>query len=112
MDRETRRKVEEYRHNEAGPIENNLIDELVGGELDRAGVPPPRDRCSGSVPERSALLLRYIGEAMSPSAPRGGRAEGGGTIRVGAAAVGSSFEPLLLREAGSLAFAGLISAST
>ena len=35
MDRETRRIVESYRRDEAGPIENNLIDELVGGELDR-----------------------------------------------------------------------------
>ena len=35
MDREIRRRVEEYRHTEAGPIENNLIDELVGGDLDR-----------------------------------------------------------------------------
>ena len=33
MDRDTRRAVEEYRHTEAGPIENNLIDELVSGEL-------------------------------------------------------------------------------
>jgi hypothetical protein len=36
MDRETRRSVEEYRRIAAGPIENNLIDELVAGELDRA----------------------------------------------------------------------------
>ena len=31
----------------------------------------------------------------------------GGTIRVGATKAGSSFEPVLLREAGSLAFASL-----
>ena len=35
MDRETRRLVEEFRRNAASPIENNLIDELVAGELDR-----------------------------------------------------------------------------
>ena len=35
MDRETKRAIDEYRRSEAGPIENNLIDELVGGELDR-----------------------------------------------------------------------------
>ena len=35
MDRETRRVIEEYRRNEAGPLENNLIDELHAGELDR-----------------------------------------------------------------------------
>ena len=36
MDRETRRALEEYRRNDAGQIENNLIDELVNGEVDRA----------------------------------------------------------------------------
>jgi peptide/nickel transport system substrate-binding protein len=35
MDRETRRWLEEYRRNEAGPIENTLIDELADAELDR-----------------------------------------------------------------------------
>jgi hypothetical protein len=35
MDRETRRALG-YRRTDAGPIENNLIDELVNGELDRA----------------------------------------------------------------------------
>ena len=35
MDRETRRTIEEFRHNEAGPLENNVIDEFVSGELDR-----------------------------------------------------------------------------
>jgi peptide/nickel transport system substrate-binding protein len=35
MDRESRRRLDEYRR-ETGPIENTLIDELVSGELDRA----------------------------------------------------------------------------
>ncbi|MBA3429408.1 MAG: hypothetical protein H0U07_12690, partial [Actinobacteria bacterium] len=35
MDRDTSRFLEEFRRNEATPIENNLIDELVGGDLDR-----------------------------------------------------------------------------
>ena len=35
MDRENRRLIEDYRRNEAGPLENNLIDELMNGELDR-----------------------------------------------------------------------------
>ena len=30
----TRRAIEDYRRTEAGPLENNLIDELVEGELD------------------------------------------------------------------------------
>ena len=35
MDRETRRKIEEFRREQAGPIENNLIDEWNAGLLDR-----------------------------------------------------------------------------
>lgn len=35
MDRESRRRFEEYRRNEAGPIENTLLDDLADGELDR-----------------------------------------------------------------------------
>src|SRR5436190_19142834 len=35
MDREGRRKFEEYRRSEAGPVENTLIDELLDGEMDR-----------------------------------------------------------------------------
>jgi peptide/nickel transport system substrate-binding protein len=36
MDREARRKFEAYRRS-AGPIENSVIDDLNGGEVDRAG---------------------------------------------------------------------------
>jgi peptide/nickel transport system substrate-binding protein len=36
MDREFRRQLDAFRRDDAGPIENNLIDELAGGELDRA----------------------------------------------------------------------------
>jgi peptide/nickel transport system substrate-binding protein len=36
MDRETRRRIEEFRRTQAGPIENNLIDEWSAGELDRS----------------------------------------------------------------------------
>ena len=35
MDRETRRRLEEYRRSEAGAVENTLLDELAAGELDR-----------------------------------------------------------------------------
>ena len=35
MDREARRRLEEYRRNEAGPFENTLIDEYADGEFDR-----------------------------------------------------------------------------
>jgi len=35
MDRETRRKLDEFRRNEAGPIESTLFDELAEGDLSR-----------------------------------------------------------------------------
>ena len=36
MDSESRRRFEEYRKNEAGPVENTLLDEFADGELDRS----------------------------------------------------------------------------
>src|SRR4051812_8060112 len=36
MDRDDRRRFEEYRRDVAGPIENTLFDELGDGDLDRA----------------------------------------------------------------------------
>jgi peptide/nickel transport system substrate-binding protein len=35
MDRETRRRLEAYRRETAGPVENTLIDELLAGDVDR-----------------------------------------------------------------------------
>jgi len=107
MDRETRRQIEEYRRNEAGPIENNLIDELVGGDLDRQEF-LRRATVFGLGAGTMGLLLRYVGEAEPAfgAATAVGQKKGG-TLRVGATAVGSSFEPVLLREAGSLSLAGL-----
>lgn len=105
MDRETRRAVEEYRHLEAGPIENNLIDELVAGELDRQEF-LRRAAVFGLGAGTMGLLLRYIGEAdLAFAAPVAAKV--GGTLRAGVAAYNSSLEPHGLREAGSLALAGI-----
>ena len=62
MDRSTRRQVDEYRRTEAGPIENNLIDELVAGELDRQEF-LRRATVFGLGAGTIGLLLRYVGEA-------------------------------------------------
>jgi peptide/nickel transport system substrate-binding protein len=35
MDKQSRRKLEQYRGTEAGPVENTLIDEFLAGEMDR-----------------------------------------------------------------------------
>ena len=105
MDREIRRRVEEYRHTEAGPIENNLIDELVGGTW--------IERSSSAA---HLFWARRRDDGTPPQLHRRGRSvrcdeldaqKRGGTIRIGATKAGSSFEPVPLREAGSLAFAAV-----
>ena len=106
MDREIRRRVEEYRHTEAGPIENNLIDELVGGDLDRQEF-LRRASVFGLGVGTMGLLLNYMGEDAAFGATNSIAQKRGGTIRVGATKAGSSFEPVLLREAGTLAFVSL-----
>ena len=105
MDRETQRNVEEYRYNLAGPLENNLIDELVGGELDRQEF-LQRATMFGLGAGTIGLLLRYLGEAdLAQAAPVIGKA--GGTIRLGLPTPASPVEPYLLNDGGTLAFAGL-----
>ena len=106
MDRETKRLVEEFRRNEAGPIENNLIDELVDGELDRQEF-LRRASVFGLGAGTVGMLLRYMGEAEpafgAPMTP----VKVGGTLRVGSVSYNSSLEPFGLREAGSLGLAGI-----
>ena len=83
MDRETRRLVEEFRRNEASPIENNLIDELVAGELDRQDF-LRRAAVFGLGAGTVGLLFKYLGEPEL-GVRRPGRRPGkvGGTLRVG-----------------------------
>ncbi len=106
MDRETRRQIEEYRRSEAGPIENNLIDELVGGELDRQEF-LRRATVFGLGAGTIGALLRYVGEGDLAFGAPAVVQKTGGTIRVGLTAFASSLEPYQLREAGSLALAGI-----
>ncbi len=106
MDRETRRKIEEYRHAQAGPIENNLIDELVDGELDRQEF-LRRATMFGLGAGTIGALLRFVGDADvafgTPLAP----VQAGGTLRVGLTTFGASLEPYKLNEGGALALAGI-----
>lgn len=106
MDRETRRHIEEYRRGEAGPLENNLVDELVGGELDREEF-LQRATMFGLGAGTIGLLLRYAGEAEPAFGATQGPVQQGGTIRVGIPVFGASLEPYLLNEGGALAFAGI-----
>ena len=106
MDRETRRLVEEFRRNDAGPIENNLIDELVAGELDRQDF-LRRAAVFGLGAGTIGMLLRYVGETEPAFGAMLAPAKVGGTLRVGTVAFNSSLEPYGLREAGSLGLAGI-----
>jgi peptide/nickel transport system substrate-binding protein len=105
MDRETRRLVDEFRRNDAGLIENNLIDELIGGELDRQDF-LRRATVFGLGAGTIGMLLRYMGEDVAFGASMA-PAKVGGTLRVGSVAYNSSLEPYGLREAGSLGLAGI-----
>src|SRR5258708_2757438 len=67
MDRETKRAVEEFRRNEAGPIENNLIDELVAGDLSRKAF-LQRGALFGLSAATVGSLLGYAGEAPAEAA--------------------------------------------
>ncbi len=105
MDRETRRLVEEYRQS-AGPLENQLIDELRGGELDREEF-LRRASMWGLSLGTMGLLLKYAGDAdLAFAAPQAQAVKTGGTIRVGLP-TGGSLEPYLLNDGGSLALSGI-----
>ena len=108
MDRETRRALEEYRRNDAGPIENNLIDELVNGEVDRAEF-LRRGTMFGLSAGIIGSALAFVGEAGA--APTTGQQLGavkaGGVIRLGIPTPSSPVEPYLLNDGGTLAFAGI-----
>lgn len=105
MDRDIQRQLDEYRINQAGPLENSLIDDLAAGELDRKEL-LARASMFGLSVGTIGLLLKSVGEADPAfAATRAGKS--GGTIRVGISAFGASLEPYLLNEGGSLAFAGI-----
>ena len=108
MDRETTRRIEDFRRNEAGPLENNLIDEFIGGEMDRSEF-LRRGTMFGLSVGMMGSLLAFAGEAAAAPSSTGAAtaAKAGGTIRLGIAAFGASLEPYLLNEGGSLAFAGI-----
>ena len=108
MNRETRREIEDFRRSEATPIENNLIDELAGGELDREEF-LRRGAMFGVSAGILGGLLALTGEATAaPAAPVARRAvKAGGTARVGLVKFGASLEPYLLQEFGALGLAGI-----
>jgi peptide/nickel transport system substrate-binding protein len=93
MDRETRRLVEEYRHDEAGPIENNLIDELVANELDRQEF-IRRAAMFGLGAGTIGALLRFVGESDLAFGASTAPAKRGGTLRVGNLKPAKAIDPI------------------
>ncbi|MFN2629641.1 MAG: ABC transporter substrate-binding protein [Gaiellaceae bacterium] len=106
MNRDERRFLEEFRRNEATSIENNLIDEIVSGEIDRSEF-LRRGAMFGLSITAMSSALGLAGEAVAaPSAQLVARKKGG-IVRVGVAKWGGSLEPYKLAEAGSLAVAAI-----
>ena len=106
MYRETRRIVESYRRDEAGPLENQDIDELLGGEVDRQEF-LQRATMFGLGAGTIGALLAAAGERnLAHGAPLE-PVQAGGTIRLGIPVFGASLEPWKLNEGGALAFAGI-----
>jgi len=81
MDREARRKLEEYRRSEAGPFENTLIDEFLTGEFDRRELIRRATVLGMSVPVVGAVLA-VAGEPAPAFAARARAAAGSSRLRV------------------------------
>jgi peptide/nickel transport system substrate-binding protein len=107
MDRENRRLIETYRRTEAGPLENNLIDELVNGEMDRSELLRRGSMFGLSVGVLGSLLA-FVGEAGAApaAATRLDRVQKGGTLRAGVTKPAGPIEPYLLNDGGALCFTG------
>jgi peptide/nickel transport system substrate-binding protein len=81
MDRETRRQLEHYRREEAGAVENALLDELFDGEMDRGDF-FRRATVFGLSTSAIAAALAAAGEApLAFAAPAAAKA--GGRMRLG-----------------------------
>ena len=81
MDRESRRQFEHYRHEEAGPVENALLDDLSDAEMDR-GEFIRRATVLGFSTSMIAAALAAVGEApLAFAAPAAAGA--GGRLRLG-----------------------------
>ena len=106
MDRETKRLIEEFRRNEAGPIENNLIDELMASEFDRPEF-IRRAAMFGLGAGTIGALLRFVGETDiaygAPAAP----VKQGGTLRVGNLKPAIAIDPVTSATQATLAAIGI-----
>jgi peptide/nickel transport system substrate-binding protein len=81
VDRERRRRFEEYRKNEIGPVENTLLDEFADGEMDRAEF-VKRASIVGLSVGATAAALEAFGHAPAAWGARE-KVKAGGRLRVG-----------------------------
>ena len=106
MDRDTRRLLDDYRRNEAGPSENTLIDEFIAGEFGRRELVRRASILGLSVPA-VGLLLRAAGEPV-PAFAAARAAASSARIRVGVIPppVGA-IEPSTFEDQGGLETGGI-----
>src|SRR5581483_6839337 len=106
MDREGRRKFDDYRQNDAGPVENTLIDELLDGETDRSTF-VKRGAMVGLSASVIGAALAAAGEApLAFAKPSTGRA--GGRLRVGCIPPPAhGLDPHTYADTGSLVTGGI-----
>lgn len=106
MDRESRRRLEEYRRQEAGEIENTLLDEFAAGEMDREEFIRRGTMFGLSLPLIGGILAA-LGEApLAFAKPEA--VKGGGRIRVGVfPAPTATLEPHTYQETGGLVTGGI-----
>jgi peptide/nickel transport system substrate-binding protein len=80
MDREEMKALDGYRLSEAGPLENDLVDELAGGDMDRRGFIRRATLLGLSVGTIGSALAAY-GTPLAFAAPDAAKA--GGRLRLG-----------------------------
>ena len=81
MDREEMRRLDEYRFSQAGPLENDLVDELGRGRHGPPGIHSPRNGAGpvGGRDRVGARRLRHAARVRRSDRPR----RRGGRLRVG-----------------------------
>ncbi len=106
MEKDHRKRLDQYRHEEAGTVENTLLDELRQGELDR-GEFIRRAGVFGMSASVIGTALAALGEAPLAFA-RSGAAKAGGRLRVGIIpGPTKDLEPHTLADLGGFEVAGI-----
>ena len=107
MDREARRQLEAFRRNEAGPIENAMIDEWLAGEFDRRELLRRAGMFGVSIPV-VGLLLGAAGEPAPAFAAGAHAAATNSRLRMGIIPPPTAgIEPHTFQDQGGLETAGI-----